>query len=384
MSETVTDLQRALYPLLRPFSWLYAGAMRVRAGLYGRGLLKRWEPPALTVSVGNIGWGGTGKTPVADWLLGWAESKSIPVALLTRGYRAKPRHLPYEVKPGALAEEAGDEPLMLARAHDRALILVDPNRTRAGREAVVKARPELIVLDDGFQHMAVQRHVNLVLLRPDDLREGWNRVIPAGSWREPEAALKRADAFLIKASPKEFALLGMRIEERLKRFGKPVFSFRLVPTGVRRVIGGERAHDFEDAPYLLATGVGDPVQVRATATAYLGYEPKRHVVFRDHYTYTKRDVTALSEEAARLGCTAILCTPKDAVKLGAMCTDLFWQFDLTLTFGPSTLGKRSTFSTWWDRRYESFRLRRADRAELAADYLMRHEADAFAKGDDHD
>ena len=384
MSETVTHMQRALYPLLRPFSWVYGGIMRVRAWLYRRGLLPRWEAPALTVSVGNIGWGGSGKTPVADWLLGWAESKSIPVALLTRGYRAKPKHLPYEVTPGALAEEAGDEPLMLARAHEKALIMVDPDRTRAGKLAVQKSHPELIILDDGFQHMAVKRQVNLVLLRPDDLREGWNRVIPAGSWREPEAALRRADAFLIKIGPKGFAVLKPRILERLSRFGKPVFSFRLAPTGLRSVIGGETVRDFEGAPYLLATGVGDPAQVRATAEAYFGYPPKKHRVFRDHHTYSKQDALDLAREAARLGCAAVLCTPKDAVKLGSMCTEVFWQFDLSLEFGPSTLGERAKFSTWWDRRYDSFRLRREDRAEHEADYKARYKADLPpSKGDNH-
>jgi tetraacyldisaccharide 4'-kinase len=384
MSETVTHLQRMLYPLLRPFSWVYGAAMRFRAGLYRRGLLPRWEAPALTVSVGNIGWGGSGKTPMADWLLGWAESKSIPVALLTRGYRAKPKHLPYEVKPGALAEEAGDEPLMLARAHEKSLVMVDPVRTRAGKEAMRKAHPELIILDDGFQHMAVKRHVNLVLLRPDDLREEWNRVIPAGSWREPESALRRADAFLIKIGPKGFGELKPRILERLSRFGKPVFSFRLAPTGLRSVVGGETVRDFEGAPYLLATGVGDPAQVSATAEAYFGYPPKRHRVFRDHHSYSKQDVLDLAQEAARLGCAGVLCTPKDAVKLGSMCSEIFWQFDLSLEFGPSTLGERAKFSTWWERRYNSFRLRRADRAEHAASYRARHEAGLPpVKGDDN-
>jgi tetraacyldisaccharide 4'-kinase len=384
MSKSVTHLQHAFYPLLRPFAWAYGGAMRFRAALYRRGLLPRWEATALTVSVGNIGWGGSGKTPVADWLLGWAEAKSISVALLTRGYRAKPKHLPYEVKPGALAEEAGDEPLMLARAHEKALVVVDPDRSRAGRMVMRKAHPELIILDDGFQHMAVQRHINLVLLRPEDLREEWNRVIPAGSWREPEAALRRADAFMIKIGPKGFDTLRPRIEERLAHFGKPVFSFRLAPVGLRSVIGGQTVRDFEGAPYLLATGVGDPAQVGATAEAYLGYPPKRHLVFRDHHSYSKQDVLDLVNEAARLGCAAVLCTPKDAVKLGSMCTEIFWQFDLSLEFGPSTLGKNAKFSTWWDRRYEAFRLRREDRAQHEADYKARHEADLPpAKGDKH-
>lgn len=365
MSKTASELQRALRPVLTPFSWVYAGVMRLRAGLYRKGLLRKWEPPVLTVSVGNIGWGGSGKTPVADWLLGWAESRSVPVALLTRGYRAKPRSLPYEVKPGALAEEAGDEPLMLARAHEKAVVLVDPVRARAGRLAAKRFRPELILLDDGFQHMAVERHVNLVLLKPGDLTDGWNRVIPAGEWREPEAALKRADAFLIKIGPKGFASLAPYIEHRLGRLRKPVFSFRIRPTGVRRVVNGETARDFEGGPYLLATGVGDPAQVKATAAAYFGYPPAEHAVFPDHHAYTKRDVLDLAARAAERGCKAVLCTPKDAVKLGSMCTDDFWQFDLGLEFGPSTLGADSTFAKWWDRRYESFNLRRMDTLEDA-------------------
>ena len=383
MSESVTALQRTLAPLLKPVSWLYGGLMQVRADLYRRGLLPRWEAPVLTVSVGNIGWGGSGKTPLADWLLGWAESQGIPVALLTRGYRAKPVSLPYVVKPGALAEEAGDEPLMLACSHEKAVVVVDPDRTRAGKMVMKNFKPELIILDDGFQHMAVQRHLNLVLLKPQDVRSGWNSIIPAGTWREPVAALERADAFLLKIGPKGFAALKPHIEQRLERFNKPVFSFQIMPTGLRKVLGGETARDFSGGQYLLVTGVGDPAQVKATATAYFGYAPLKHMAFRDHHFYTKHDVLEISETARKLGCRAILCTPKDAVKLGAMSTDEFWQFDLRLEFGPSAIGVDTPFSTWWDRRYDAFNLRRKDRAAYAAKFRGRSEAEkkSSANGD---
>ena len=358
MSQRIVAVQQSLSWLLKPLSWGYAGIMRVRSALYQRGLLHAWEPEVLTVSVGNIGWGGSGKTPLAGWLLGWAAGKGLSAMLLTRGYKAKPVSYPYLVKPGALPEEAGDEPLMLAREYSGAHIIVDPDRTRGGRWGMRQFNPQLVVLDDGFQHMAVKRHVNLVLLRPDDLTDQWNRVIPAGSWREPESALRRADAFLIKAGPKYFEQLRPYVDRLLGRFRKPVFSFRVVPTGVRNVLSGQAEQDFDNGKYILVTGVGDPEMVRRTAKSHFGYSPMKHLKYRDHHTYTKSDVLEMQATAKRLGCDYILCTPKDAVKLGPMCTGEFWQFDLCMAFGPSTIGKNTPFNIWWKGRYESVHLRR--------------------------
>lgn len=368
MSESVNTLQHALAPILKPFAWMYGTGMRVRAGLYGRGLLPSWEPPALTVSVGNIGWGGSGKTPIAGWLLDWSVNKGLRPALLTRGYRAKPVSYPYLVHPDALPEEAGDEPLMLAREHPKAHVIVDPKRMRGGKFAVKQFNPRIFILDDGFQHMAVKRHLNLALLRLDELGEGWDRVIPAGSWREPEVALRRADAFLIKTGPKHFKKIMPNIEQRLGKFHKPVFSFQVTPTGLRHVLKGNRVRDFEGGKYLLVTGVGDPALVRRTARGYFGYAPLKHMTYRDHHTYTKRDVLEMQTVARRLGCEAIVCTPKDAVKLGPMCTGEFWQFDLRTDFGPSTVGPNTTFATWWRRRFEAIALRRADVSGPAHSY----------------
>lgn len=360
MSDIVTTVQRSFSVVLKPCGWLYGRIMRVRERLYGSGVLRSWIPSTPTVSVGNIGWGGTGKTPVADWFLGWAGRRELRAVLLTRGYRAKPKTLPYIVLPGALAEEAGDEPLMLAGNHPDACVVVDPDRGRGGRMAQEAFDPGLIVLDDGFQHMAVERHLNLVLLRPDDLNEEWDRVIPAGSWREPQAALRRADAFMIKVSPEGFENLKSAIDRRLGLLFKPVFSFSLAPTGVRQVVSEERARDFGGTPYLLVSGVGQPGQVEATAKAYFGYAPARHIVFKDHHAYTKKDVVSIVERAQSAGCEAILCTPKDAVKLGPLCTEAFWRFDLRVEFGPSTLGGQISFESWWEARFDAIRDRMAE------------------------
>ena len=141
------------------------------------------------------------------------------------------------------------------------------------------------------------------------------------------------------------------LERRLSSFLKPVFTFQIMPTGVRRVLSGEKSRDFDKGQYLLVSGVGDPEQVKQTATAYFGYPPLRHVIFKDHHPYSKNDVLDVSTQARQAGCSAVLCTPKDAVKLNHMCTEEFWEFDLRLDFGP-TMGTDIPFDEWWDRQFD--------------------------------
>ncbi|MGE4291162.1 MAG: tetraacyldisaccharide 4'-kinase [Desulfovibrio sp.] len=378
----IERLQDTLQPLLAPLGLLYSGAMRLRRAAYDVGLLSSWRAGALTVSVGNIGWGGTGKTPLTDWLLDWALRNGLAPLVLTRGYGARPTAYPHLVRPGNLAEEAGDEPLMLCRRHPGAAIVVDPVRSRGGRWAQEQMRPGVVLLDDGFQHLGVHRDINLVLLRPSDLDQGWNRVIPAGSWREGRSALARADAFLIKASPKNFEGLLPRLERRLSRLGKSVFSFEIVPLGLLRVLGGEQRPHFSQQPYLLVTGVGDPAQVEYTATRYLGHAPREHLIYPDHHAFTRTDVKFIEQTAEHRHCAHVLCTPKDAVKLGPMARENFWTFDLDVRFGPAWHGRGqegAPFDAWWDARFDRTRAELAKRpgqdAERAAQSRRQSPAD---------
>ncbi|MDD4952717.1 MAG: tetraacyldisaccharide 4'-kinase [Desulfovibrionaceae bacterium] len=352
-------MQRRLRPVLSPFGYAFGLIMRLRRYLYETGRLPRWTAPCLTVSVGNIGWGGSGKTPLAGWLLGWAAQRGLQAALLTRGYGARPEKYPYLVGAESLAEEAGDEPLLLARENPGARVLVDPRRRRAGALACRLYNPALLVLDDGFQHLAVERDLDLVLLRPRDLLSQWNQVIPAGTWREGAEALSRAGAFVLKSRKTTFDKLRPVMEKRLGALGRPVFQFSLVPRGIRRVLGREWANDFDGARYLLVSGVADPSQVKRTARRYFGYPPERCMEFRDHHMFTKNDADDILAEARSAGCEAVLCTPKDAVKLGPLAGAGFWTFDLELVFGQSMF-TASNFDVWWTRRYEALRLKKMD------------------------
>lgn len=363
-------LQDALAPLLAPLSLLYGRAALARRRLTRRGLFSVWTPPRPCVSVGNISWGGTGKTPVTDWILTEAARRGLTAVVLTRGYGSRPPVLPLRVTPDLPAAHAGDEPLMLARRHPDALVLVDPDRARAGRAAQATAAPDLFVLDDGFQHLSVGRHLNLVLLDADDVRRvpppggvpsNWNRVLPRGTWREPAAALIDADAFLIKTSPDEWPALTDDLARRLAPFRRPVFAFRLRPEGLRPCSSGrpEVAEAEITGPYALITGVGNPDQVRRTVEEYMDASPVKHLIYPDHADFTARgrDVTAAVDALrGEFGPLNLICTAKDAVKLDGL--PRLYSLDVTADFfaalpANDTDDKTAGFSDWFGTWLES-------------------------------
>lgn len=342
----IDAVQRALYPLLYLPSRLYAAMMRFRRTSYETGALQSFRPPCTTISVGNICWGGTGKTPLVDWITGWALRQGMNPAILTRGYKAVPPALPYHVREESTPQEAGDEPLLLARTHLGASVVVDPDRVRGAEYIIAYDKPDLMILDDGFQHLAIKRDLDLVLLKPADLMSDWNRVIPAGPWREGETALLRADAFLIKCPPDEFQALEPLVKEYLGPYRKPVFNFSMALKGLVRLDRGGTVRNLDGAPYALVSGVGEPDQVAHTAEALMGNAPAKHLRYEDHHAYTQADWDFISQQAMNKNAEHVVCTSKDAVKLAGLETSNLWTFDTTVTFGSSYLTKL-TFPDWW-------------------------------------
>jgi tetraacyldisaccharide 4'-kinase len=339
--------QKRLAPVLGPAGWIYARLMRCRAGMYRNGRLPAWRPPAYCISVGNISWGGAGKTPLCEWILKWSLERGRVPALLSRGYGADPPRLPYTVRPDSPVRQAGDEPLMLARSCPRAAVVVDPRRARGGRLAGRMFSPGLFVLDDGFQHLGVQRDLDLVLLKPQDLRGDWNVVLPAGAWREGSFALQRASAFLLNAEPSCFENLRGLVRRRLGALGKPVFSFQVRPVRLKRVVDGTERELAQDGPYLLVSGVGRPQGLERSVSDAMGARPAAHLAFPDHHFYSPRDWRQIRSEAARLGCRMVLCTPKDEVKLAGYADSTVWSIDSQLRFGPGEYGQ-IPFEEWFE------------------------------------
>ncbi len=351
-------LQNILSPLLLPLSLLYGAAgrrKRARAAV-------RWKPSRPCIAIGNISWGGTGKTPVTDWLLSWADRKSLRAAVLTRGYGAKPSRLPLLVQPGTPAAECGDEPLMLARRHPRAAVMVDPERGRAGRALEASdSVPDVFFLDDGFQHVRAGRDLDLVLLDQDDVRRtplsgrppsNWNRVIPAGTWREPVSALHSAAAFLVKCEPEDWPSLVPDLDTRLLSFPRPVFAFRMAPEGLRPAGGDASAPalpaEAVSGPYAFVSGIGDPAQALRTVTDFMGRAPEKMLSFPDHHDFRQE-----KEKLEALG-LPIICTGKDAVKLAPLgLTRPCFALDVKADFFAAHNSPAPAFEQWWDEAFDA-------------------------------
>lgn len=357
---------KRLSPLLRPLSRPYARLMAKRREMYARGALPSFLPARPCVAVGNIAWGGSGKTPLSAWLLDWSGQQGLKAALLTRGYGGRPGKVPLLVQRDTSPTQSGDEPLMLARAFPKAAVLAFPKRGESARYAQEHLDPDLFILDDGMQHLAMGRHADIVLLRPEDLQEEWNRVIPGGSWREEASALSVASVFAIKADPEEFARLVPLAEQRLAAFGKALFSFHLVPDELRPLFGPSRQKpgnasgeiagngtldpaSYRDQPYILVSGVSNSARTAQSAIRLMGRPPLQHFDFSDHHPYSAADVRAIVNLAAAP--LPVLCTAKDAVKLESFKEEWgatpVWAIETRVEFGPS-LFHEGSFPQWWE------------------------------------
>ncbi|MDR2488283.1 MAG: tetraacyldisaccharide 4'-kinase [Desulfovibrio sp.] len=379
---------KKLAPLLRPLSLPYALLMAKRRAWYTRGIFSSFTPSCPCVAIGNIAWGGTGKTPLTAWLLAWSRQQGIKAVVLTRGYGGSPGNKPLLVRADTAPEQSGDEALMLAQAFPEFPVLAFPQRNQSAIYAQNTLNPELFILDDGMQHLRMGRHADIILLRPEDLKDAWNRVIPAGSWREGASALASATVFAIKTDAEYFDRLAPLAKKKLSVFGKGLFSFTLTPGGLRplnRKTGQQHdsllttkcppykeimpasedmpdprtyetpsalidKQEYYDRPYILMSGVGNPDQVENSAQNIMGRPPTRHLVFADHYPYSATDVRTVA--ALSGAATPVLCTPKDAVKLQTFGKEWgetpVWAMETHVRFGPY-LFCETPFPQWWEK-----------------------------------
>lgn len=325
----------------------YANIMRARENLYRCGVFDSWRPPVPCISVGNLCVGGTGKTPVCEWLLNWSLNKGKKPALLTRGYKGRGKDYPYLVTPQSNGEIVGDEPLMLASSCPDASVVVDPKRNRGGKFVLEKEDPDLFILDDGFQHIAVQRDLDLVLLKPKDLTRDWNRVLPFGFWREGQSALHRASAFILDVTNVKQEELTPWIEYRLKCLQKPVFVFNRKLKSFTKLMDGTSFKEPFFDNYLLVSAVGDPDKVLYNATKACGKAPREHLVYSDHHRYSRDDFANIKQKALQVNAQVILCTAKDGVKLKDMTDETVYVLDVDIEFQSAYFAEQD-FAAWLD------------------------------------
>jgi tetraacyldisaccharide 4'-kinase len=275
---------------LNPLSAIYGGVVGARNALYDRGWMRSRSLQGPVISVGNLSTGGSGKTPFVILLGELLQARGIRFDVLSRGYGRKSRGV-LLVDPGGLPRDFGDEPLLIARRLQTAVV-VGEDRYEAGRFAESRFGSQIHVLDDGFQHRGLSRDFDIVLVIPDDARD---RLLPGGRLREPLRSLQRADAVVLAngASPESFPLAGKR---------------------VWRVRQGIVTQDVPPRPIVFC-GIARPqnflLQLRAA-----GIDPVAEAFFRDHQAYKEEDVRDLLQLRQRSGAGGFVTTEKDAVKLG--------------------------------------------------------------------
>lgn len=194
MIERIWSGQSPLYLLLLPLSWLYGLVSGIRQLCYRAGWLKRWKAPCPVVVVGNLTAGGNGKTPVVIWLVEQLQAKGLRVGVVSRGYGGRSEHYPLLLDKETSTAQAGDEPVLIYQ-RTGATVAVAPKRSDAVKAILKHAAIDVIITDDGLQHYALARDIELVVV--DGVRRfgnGW--WLPAGPMRERAGRLRSVDAVI--------------------------------------------------------------------------------------------------------------------------------------------------------------------------------------------
>jgi tetraacyldisaccharide 4'-kinase len=281
---------------LNPLSFIYGGMAGARNALYDRRILRARRLQGGVVSIGNLSAGGTGTTPFVILLGEMLKARGLRFDVLSRGYGRK-SHGVLLVDPAGLPMQFGDEPLLISRKL-QVPVIVGEDRYEAGRFAESKFGPQLHLLDDGFQHRALTRDFDIVLVTPQDASD---RLLPAGRLREPLISLRRADAVVLAS-------------------GASADSFPLDGKLVWRVRRGIAPQNIPPRPVAFC-GIARPqsfvLQLRAA-----NIDPIAEAFYRDHYSYTEKDIRELLALKRKSEAGGFVTTEKDAVNLGGLLSAL--------------------------------------------------------------
>jgi tetraacyldisaccharide 4'-kinase len=294
-------------------SLFYGLGVRLRLFAYRR--MRRRSLPGFVVSVGNLTVGGTGKTPAACMLAEWAVSEGYSAAILSRGYGGRYMDKVLEVSDGkvitATAVEAGDEPYLMAKKLHGVPVIISKKRHLAGLHAHEKFGTNFFILDDGFQHLALKRDLDLVLLDSSS-PFGNGHLLPWGPLREPATELKRADALILTRSGQNATGNDLSKDLQRRSPGKPLFRSEHAP---EKVLFPNKEEVFDPEflkgkRVLAFAGIARPEAFKETLIR-LGAEVVSFKGYADHHAYKTNDMQELSSEKARLKAAYLLTTEKE-------------------------------------------------------------------------
>jgi tetraacyldisaccharide 4'-kinase len=302
--------------ILVPLAAGYRMGVALRRAAYRRGWFKAGRLKRPVVSVGNLTVGGTGKTPLVALLAERLVARGWKPSILTRGYGRRRGAEMIAVEPASNRapdpREVGDEPALLARKLPAVPIVVGANRFRSGCLAEERFGVNVHILDDGFQHLALERDLDIVLLDLTQSLSG-GALLPAGRLREPYTALQRAHIIILTRAEPELAP-GMEERVRKLNFRAKIFT---CSTRLRKILDFARGTLFEpakckDEPFLAFCGIGN-ARAFFNDLRQWGFSVAGEAAFADHHVYDAGDLGRLIERARRKGACALVTTEKDVM-----------------------------------------------------------------------
>ena len=295
---------KLLRKILLPFALLYQGILFVRNKMYDFGWISSKSYPFPVICVGNLRVGGTGKSPMIEYLLRLLQE--IPVAVLSRGYKRNTQGF-FLLKGTETAKQVGDEPLQFKRKFPEAIIAVDENRQH-GIEELRKPQhpPSVVLLDDAFQHRKVRAGLSILLTAYGDLYAD-DFLLPAGNLREGGSGAKRADIIVVTKCPSDLnAEEQAEIRKKLKPKKYQSLYFATIEYAEEATNGISNIALEELNDFTLVTGIADPKPL----VDFLGKKKIfEHKKFPDHHNFSVSELDMLRKEKM------ILTTEKDYMRL---------------------------------------------------------------------
>ncbi len=303
--------------ILSPLSLTYRAITELRRLLYKKEILPSIRIDAIVISIGNITVGGSGKTPLVETIAEHLLSKGYRPAILSRGYGRKGGEIVIVSDGKNICTQpkiAGDEPSLLAKNLQTIPVIVGQDRTKSGAIAVKKMGCNILILDDGFQHLRMKRDLDIVVVNGID-PWGNGQLLPAGPLREPLTSLREADIIII--SRKQQIKKREKVIKHIRRYtDSPVIFSDHKPLEFVRMDNKKilPLDHLKDRKVVAFAGIGSPESFRKSLEE-LNIKIERFVQFRDHHWYTKKDIQHILDIAEKYRVDGIVTTEKDSFRI---------------------------------------------------------------------
>ncbi len=344
--------------VLSAASKLFGIAVRSRTKMYEHGIIKRSWPGCVVISIGNITVGGTGKTPVTETFARALTIGGRKVAIVSRGYKARSPSLKWRRKHRQFypttrivhdgknlllgARLAGDEPYMLAKNLENVIVIVDHDRVRGSRYAISHYGVDTILLDDGMQHIRLQRQIDVVLIDAT-CPFGFEKLLPAGLLREPLSGLKRATHIIITKS-KHIDINPIKTVIRKYNTEAEIMSCYYEPVSLINLHTGEQLplETLNGNNVFVMTGIAQPDGFSKLLKEY-GATVQRVYTYPDHHRFRRDEIEHVYKRASNWHADAVIITEKDSVRFSKKaglkirtCPVFYLKIEIKIQSGKKT------------------------------------------------